>query len=215
MKLPKVFLVFALFALAFAGCRADTVDEDTSDDDGGLIVAPYSYLVADGTTYRFDELEDDVSVVVGILSNADDLKEFANQTIDKNDITELVFGADLSGITSLGLGFLLGYGYLTSLDLSGLSNVTSVSNSFLYGCIRLPSVDLSGLLELVSVGPTFLYNCPALMSITFPAKLETTGITTTGIMGDVPASCALYVPLARLDDYKELFSGRKDYVVAY
>ena len=75
---------------------------------------------------------------------------------------------DISGwtsVTSIGIGFLRGCTSLKEVDLTALSRVTVIQDEFLVSCHSLTQLDLSPFRGVTSVGSNFLSSCISLREL--------------------------------------------------
>jgi hypothetical protein len=99
----------------------------------------------------------DIPLTAYALDQGHDLWHVRTGVNYKRDVTELVLGGDLAGLTAIPNRFVQSFSNLAAVDLSGLSGVTSVGYSFLEYCHNLPSVDLSPLSGVTGgIGTSFL-----------------------------------------------------------
>ena len=89
----------------------------------------------------------------------------------------------LTSVTSVGTGFLRGCKALKELDLTPLSRVTVIEQTFLYECTSLTQLDLSPFSGVTSVGPHFLYHCESLKEVDLTPLSNITAIEKAFLCG--------------------------------
>ena len=82
----------------------------------------------------------------------------------------------VSGIASIGEGFLQDCTSLEVLDISGLTSVTSVGTYFLHGCKALKELDLTPLSNITAIKEAFLGWCTSLKQLDLSPFVRVTAI---------------------------------------
>ena len=85
---------------------------------------------------------------------------------------------------TIGDGFLAGFKYLTSVDLTPISKVQTIGSGFMAGCENVESVDLSLLSKVQKLGDSFLMYCKKIKTLDLSAMKALQSSTTEGIIGN-------------------------------
>ena len=157
----------------------------------------------------------------------DDLKNLIERDITSIDIP--------SGTTIIGYGAFQGCSGLTSVTIP--DSVTSIGSSAFYGCIRLTG-DLTIPNSVTEIGQSTFNNCQKLTTVTIGSSVTSIGkqafyscssltsitslnttpptIANANAFGNVPATCAIYVPAESVEAYKaaNIWSTRAAYIQA-
>ena len=116
-----------------------------------------------------------------------------------------------SGVTSIGTNTFTTCQTLTSVTIP--SGVTSISNSLLSGCISLASsVTIPS--GVTSIGIYAFSNCCGVTEYHFESTTPPT-LANVNAFNNIPSDCIIYVPSAKLNDYKtaENWSTYASYMV--
>ena len=111
----------------------------------------------------------------------------------------------VSGIASIGDGFLQDCTSLEVLDISGLTSVTSVGTCFLWGCKALKELDLTPLSKVTVIQAGFLYECTALTQLDFSPFSGVTSVGTHFLCGCETLKELDFTPLSSITVIEEEF----------
>ena len=117
------------------------------------------------------------------LSAVSGIASIGNGFLQNCASLEVLDISGLTSVTSVGTHFLRDCKALKELDLTPLSRVTVIQDQFLYECTSLTQLDLSPFSGVTSVGPHFLQYCRSLKEIDLTPLSSVTAIEKSFLMG--------------------------------